>query len=342
MAEITVKTIEDSATWESFLATHSEANFLQSWLWGELYKKLDRPVYRSGFYRGDTLMAVMLSIVEPARRGRYLTVPAGPITDWKDQHLNRAIVGEVKKIATAEKCVFVRVRPQLEQNDASKQLFRELGLRSAPMHLHAELTSQLDITKTEDELKANFRKNTRYELKQAKKRGIKISQTTDAAAIEQFYELQLQTATRHGFVPYGKNFLQKQFEVFSDAGKALLYSAHTAEGALIAQAFVIFYNQEAAYHYGASTELGRKEPGAYLIQWQAIKEAKKRGMTRYNFWGVTRPDQTKHRFYGVSIFKRGFRGDDVEYLHAQDLVINPLRYSLNFAVEHARKRRRRL
>ena len=46
------------------------------------------------------------------------------------------------------------------------------------------------------------------------------------------------------------------------------------------------YTIHAAYNYGASTDIGRNEPGAYAIQWQAIIEAKKRGMTRYNFWGV--------------------------------------------------------
>ena len=70
--------------------------------------------------------------------------------------------------------------------------------------------------------------------------------------------------------------------------------------------------------------------GAYLLQWEAILEAKRRGQKRYNFWGVVKPEQTKHRFYGVSIFKRGFGGDDVAYVHAQDLVIAPLRYTINY------------
>jgi lipid II:glycine glycyltransferase (peptidoglycan interpeptide bridge formation enzyme) len=284
----------------------------------------------------------MLAIVEPARRGRYLTVPAGPLIDWTDAGLVQAAKAEMSRIGKAEHCVFVRVRPQLLSTPENKRLFKKLGLRPAQMHLHAELTSQLDITEDEQVLLADCRKNTRYELKQAKKRGIVISQTTDPVAIDGFYELQLQTAKRHGFVPYGKRFLQEQFRIFAEANKVLLYSAHTQDGKLIAQAFVIFYGQEAAYHYGASTELGRTEPGAYAIQWEAIKEAKRRGCSRYNFWGVVLPEQTTHRFYGVSVFKRGFRGQDVEYLHAHDLVLRPLRYAPNFAIEYIRKRRRHL
>ncbi len=342
MAEISTQVVTDKQIWEDFLASHPEANFLQSWLWGEFQQSIGRTVHYSGFFDGTTLVGVMLSVVEPARRARYLTVPAGPIIPWGNNVVAQAAVAEMKRIGKLEKCAFVRVRPQLLKSDESQKLFTGLGFKEAAMHLHAELTSQLDITKEEAVLAADFRKNTRYELKQAKKRGIVVTTSQDPTAIDEFYELQLQTAQRHGFVPYGKEFLTEQFRVFAAADKAILYSAHTADGKLIAQAFVIFYGQEAAYHYGASTELGRSEPGAYLIQWKAILEAKRRGCSRYNFWGVVQPEQTAHRFYGVSVFKRGFRGEDVEYLHAQDLVLNVARYLPNLVVEKIRKRRRHL
>ncbi len=339
---ITIEPINDASLWEGFIQTHPEANFLQSWLWGEFNILIGRQVFRQGFFRDGALVGVMLAIVEPARRARYLTVPGGPIIDWQDKLLVKAVIDDMKTLGIKESCVFVRVRPQIVENLDNSKMFTSFGFRRAKMHLHAELTSQLDITKTENELRDEFRKNTRYELKQAKKRGIVVRSTTTPSAVDEFYDLQLQTAKRHGFVPYGKKFLQEQFKVFSGAGKALLYRAETADGKLIAMAFVIFYNQEAAYHYGASTELGRKEPGAYAIQWEAIKEAKSRGMGRYNFWGVVLPEQTNHRFYGVSVFKRGFKGSDVEYLHARDLVLNWPKYLPNLGVETIRKYRRHL
>jgi lipid II:glycine glycyltransferase (peptidoglycan interpeptide bridge formation enzyme) len=79
-----------------------------------------------------------------------------------------------------------------------------------------------------------------------------------------------------------------------------------------------------------------------LIQWEAIKEAKKRGMTRYNFWGVAPENNPDHRFAGLSLFKRGFGGEDFEYLHAQDLIINKPRYLLNYLIESFRKIIRRV
>jgi lipid II:glycine glycyltransferase (peptidoglycan interpeptide bridge formation enzyme) len=341
MAEITINTVDNETEWEAFLSAFPEANFLQSWYWGKFHETYDNKIYRTGFYKNNDLVGVMLSVVEDAKRGRYLTVPGGPIIDWNDKSVVESFIFEIKRIAIQEKCVFVRVRPQLESNESSEQLFKKLGFIEAPMHLHAELTSQLDISKSEEELLAQMRKATRYEIRKAISLGITVTTTDDHSAIKKFYDLEILTSKRQGFVPFSYKFLSDQFDAFAQAKKVLLYSAEF-ENKLLAQAFIIFYGQEAAYHYGASTEDGRRYPGAYLIQWEAIKEAKKRGMSRYNFWGVAPEDQKNHRFSGLSLFKRGFGGVDYEYLHARDLVINKPRYLINASIEKTRKYIRRV
>ncbi|MCP4087558.1 MAG: peptidoglycan bridge formation glycyltransferase FemA/FemB family protein [Actinomycetia bacterium] len=339
---IDARIVEDREAWENYVLAREEANFLQSWMWADVNEKLGKKAYRMGYFEGETLIGVMVAVVEPARRGRYISVAAGPIIDWSRADIVEAWRDSLVMLTEQEDCVFVRVRPQLLALDANEQTFSKLGFRPAKMHLEAELTSQLKLDVSLDELNQNLRKNTRRDIKQAKKRGIKVTQLDDPSIIKEFHEMQLETAKRHDFVPFSYDRLQAEFDVFSETGNVLLYSAHTSEGELIAQAFVVFYGAEASYHYGASTELGRTEPGAYLIQWKAIQEAMMRGCKRYNFWGVVRPDDTKHRFYGVSVFKRGFRGDDVEYLHAHDLVIKRSQYLKNYAIETARKKARRL
>lgn len=338
---IVARTIIDKKEWEDFVLSRPEANFLHSWYWGELHERLGKKIARVGFFDGSKLVGVLLAVVENARRARYVTVPGGAIIDWENKEVVASFVEQIKQLAQATKSAFIRVRPQLVSSDFSKKLFKEYGFRPSPMHLHAELTHQLDITKTQDELLASMRKATRYEIRRAEKLGVRITVSSDPHNVRKFYELQLETARRQKFVPFSYKFLHEQFKVFSETNLALLYSAHL-EDKLLAQAFVIFYGQEAVYHYGASTDEGRKFPGAYLIQWEAIKEAKARGMRRYNFWGVAPEGKQSHRFAGLSLFKRGFGGEDVEYLHAQDLVINYPRYTINFLLEEARKILRRV
>ena len=322
--------------WEQFLAQQKEASFLQSWYWGEFHQNLKKNIVRVGFYKEKALIGVMLCIVEPAKRGTYLTIPAGPVIDWENGTLVSVAVDAMRTIAKQYKCVFVRVRPQLLEDDFSRKIFSAHGFRSAQMHLHAELTSRLDISKQEEELMAQMRKSTRYEIRKAEKIGISITVSTNENDVMQFYNYQLDTAKRQKFVPFSYAFLMEQFKVFFAADKALLYTA-TYEKKILAQAFVIFYGDEAVYHYGIGTDEGRKYPGAYLIQWEAMKEAKKRGLRYYNFWGVAAEEQKQHRFYTISIFKRGFGGVDTQYLHAHDLIINKPKYLLNFGIEKLRK-----
>lgn len=339
MATITMQPVTDKAAWEAFLATRSEASFLQSWYWGVFQENIGKAIARVGLYADEQLVGVMLSVQEDAKRGRYLTVPGGPIIDWHDHSLVEQFMTEITRQAKEQRCSFVRVRPQLEEDAFSRELFTHLGFVQSPMHLGAEVTHQLDISATEEELLMHMRKSTRYEIKKATTDTIKITASTDPKDIQVFYDTQLETAQRQNFTPFSYAFLHAQFAVFASAGNAILYTAYHKD-VLLAHAFIIFYGEEGVYHYAASTEAGRKYPGAYALQWEAIKEAKRRGLKRYNFWGVA--DDPNHRYYSLSIFKRGFGGYDFTYLHAHDLIINPLRYSINFAIENVRKRVRKL
>jgi lipid II:glycine glycyltransferase (peptidoglycan interpeptide bridge formation enzyme) len=341
MAKLTLKNIASKEVWEKFVLSYEGSNFLQSWNWGEFHQSLGKDIKRVGFYHDKKLLGVMLAVVEKARRATYLTVPGGPLIDWGNKTLVKAWKLSLNDIGTEFGCSFIRVRPQLLETDKNGDLFRKLAFKNAPMHLHAELTRQLDLTKSEEQLWQEMRKTTRNEIKQAIKLEIKITQSTSLKDIDSFYNLQIETAKRQGFVGFSKAYLKEQFKIFSKDNQVILYTALFGKKKL-AQAFVIFYAGEAAYHFGASTSWGRKYPGAYLIQWEAIKEAQRRGLKRYNFWGVAPEGETSHRFHGVSVFKRGFGGDDVAYMHARDLVIKPLQYRINWLIESARKRLRKV
>ena len=338
---IEARSISDKATWEQFVAGREESNFLQSWQWGEFNKKLNKTVIRLGFYQNNTIVGVCSGIVENARRGRYLAVAGGPLIDWTEGHVVTAALEAIKGAAKEHRCVYVRIRPQHVENEILYKTFTHAGLKKAPMHLTADLTSQIDLTQPVETLLANMRKTTRYEIRKAESLKIHIETSTNPADMDTFYDMQMETAKRHGFVPFSKQFLVEQFKAFAADGNVLLYKAFH-EKQLLAEAFVIFYGHEAAYHYGSSTDAARKFPGAPLIQWEAIKEAKQRGMKRYNLWGIVPEGVTGHRFSGVSVFKRGFGGQDVAYMPAHDIVIDSVRYSLNYAVESLRRKLRRL
>ncbi len=327
-------TVIDNASWDTFVALHPEANFLQSSYWGELHDRLGMMVVRRimpgiGGYQ---------AIVKDARRGRYLEVPGAPLVDWADAKAVSVLVDDLKLIGKQNGCVFIRVRPQLLDTSENRLCLESAGLRKAPMHLHAEHTTILDLTKSEDKLLEGMRRQTRYEVKRATKQNIVVSWSNSESALNEFFLIQAQTAQRQGFVPPSKAFLDAQREAFGDALR--VYRAEK-DGILLNLALVVFYGQEADYHEAASTPESRAYAGAYALQWQAIRDAKAKGMSRYNFWGIAYSTDPKHRYAGVTTFKRGFGGGDVSYVPAHDIVLSS-RYLKNWIIETIRRKKRKL
>lgn len=338
---VEIRDVTNRSEWDEFVSSHKEANFLHAWQWGEFHISRGKTVLRRGVYVGAKLAGVYEGVVETARRGTHLSIAGGPIVDWANNDVVQLLRDDMKQQAKDAGCVFVRVRPQLELSDESMHLFERLGFRRAPMYLSVEHAGVLDLTKSEEEILKGMRQRLRRALRKAEKNNITVETSTNPDDITEFYQIQLQTARRHDFVSFSEDFLKKQFAAFAETGNAVLYTARY-NGEVLAQNFMIFYGNEASYHYGVSTELGTKLSGAPLLHMQAMRDARERGVTRYNFWGIVDEDDTKHRFYGVSVFKRGFGVDELKYVPAHDLVLRPAAYRLTWLVETFRRKWRKV
>ncbi len=338
---VEIRDVTNSTEWDAFVTTHPEANFLHAWQWGEFHRSRGKQVVRRGVYVGDSLAGVYEGVVETARRGTHLSIAGGPIVDWDNKDIVQLLRDDMRQQAVKAKCAFVRVRPQLELSDSALQQFNRLGFVPAPMYLSVELAGVLDLRNSEEEILKGMRQRLRRALRKAEKNDISVETSTDPDDIAEFYQIQLQTAGRHGFVSFSEDFLKKQFAAFAESGQAVLYTARY-NGEVLAQNFMIFYGNEASYHYGVSTELGTKLSGAPLLHMQAMRDARERGIERYNFWGIVDEDDTDHRFYGVSVFKRGFGVDELRYVPAHDLVISPAKYAITKLIETVRRKRRKV
>lgn len=321
--------------WEDIIKKYPEANFLQSPEYARMNEILGCKVYAEDFDG----KAYVLMIIRNAKRGRYMEIPCGPLVDWSDSKLVKAVLDKIVETAKKEKCVFVRMRPQLSANDKNLKLLEKLGLKKSPMHLAAEHTVMIDLTKSEEELLANMRRQTRYEVRRADKVGIKVSSSNDEKVFEEFHKVQAETAKRQNFVPPSLKTLMAEREAF---GKDIVIYKATLEDEPVAYGLIIKNGLEADYYEAASTLLNRKMPGAYALLWQAMKDLKAEDYKRFNLWGIAPADQPNHRYAGVTTFKTGFGGEVVEFVPAHDLVISKMRYAADFAFETMRKKKRRL
>ncbi|MCK9393671.1 aminoacyltransferase, partial [bacterium] len=181
---MTVQEIKEKKIWEDFANQCDEKTFCQSWNWGEFNQKMGDPVWRLGIYDNQKIIAISQVIKISARRGTFLFVPHGPIFIIKghEKEVIASFLDYLKKIGRENKADFIRVAPLLERTEKNISTYKELGFRTAPTHMHPELTWQLDLCESEEKLLANMRKTTRYLIKQGEKNNdvlIKKSQSYD-------------------------------------------------------------------------------------------------------------------------------------------------------------------
>lgn len=335
-----LREINDENIWTHFLLGIQPNTFLQSWQWKQVQERDAEHVVMLGFYREDTLIAVALVITVQAKRGVHYLCPHGPIV--KDPQDMRDVVKELTTYClqhrTENNAVALRIAPLIETNAEHTELFSSLKFRPSPMHVHAELTWVLDISKSEEEILAGMRKTTRHAITKANKEGVRVEISQDKKSLERFIPLYEATRNRHGFVPFSQQAIASQVDIFRESNM-MYFAIATYQGEDVAAAILFQFGDTVFYYHGASAKISSNVPAAQLLQWEAIREAKRRGATRYNFWGIARDDEPTHPFAGITVFKKGFGGYAIDYMHAQDFPLS-WKYWVLWAIEMFRKKKR--
>lgn len=352
-----ISVAHDQHEWDAFIASQPWRPFLQSWTMGDVYADIGQKPVRLVAHEGHTVQGVCFGHVVPARRGKHISVPYGPLVDETLHQAEvamttAALVSELKNEAAKRGCSFIRMSPFWPQGRHSQAL-DTLGTVQSPLHLLAEHVWYLPLEdssgkrKAEDELQAAMRKTTRNLIRRAEKDGVTIVASVDPVKdLPEFLTLHDETKKRHGFTAYTDAFFESQVRRFSKRKECTLYMAKY-QGKTIAASIHMHAFGETSYHHGASSSEFQKIPSSYLLQWTAIKDAMKRGDRIYNFWGIAPLDETgnvagalgKHPFGGVTLFKTGFGGHILNLVHCKDAPVSKS-YWLTYAFERYRKYRR--
>ncbi len=332
--------IKDSEVWSNYVSKLNLKTFLHSQAWVEFNKICKQKNWQLGIYGSDNkLKSVCLIIKVEAKRGKFLLVPHGPQTKNNQKYYLEIWKKHLENLAKKEKCSFVRIQPILSQSIENQKIFTDLGFKSAPIHVHTELTSVLDISREIKEILMSMRKTTRQMIKKAEKmldsKEIEIIEPLEITP--EMYEVYKDTYKRGGAVPYSKNSLQAEWKSFCNSGAKIL--AIKYQDNIISWGMVLIHSNRAFYHQGANI-LIKKIPASYLIHWKLIEYAKSLGCISYDFWGVSPETEPNHPWANISLFKRGFGGQDLQHLHAQDLVINFFTYLPTWLIDKYRAKKR--
>ncbi|MDD2786126.1 MAG: peptidoglycan bridge formation glycyltransferase FemA/FemB family protein [Patescibacteria group bacterium] len=327
----------DPTTWEIFQLRQPWTQFTQSWAWGEFRKHLGYSIRRFALVdeNDDWLCAMQGEYRRKALGLGFWYAARGPVISHKvDKDKYRAVISHLVSLMAEKsklpRSLFWRIEPPIKVESRQRHLpprfLRSLAVSPASTRL-------LDLTKTEDELLRDMHEKTRYNIKVAARHEVKTRVTAHPADIDHFLQLMAETEKRAGFVQHSSDYVYKTLQTLAAAKMARLRVAEL-NGAMLAANVEISYGQTVTYLYGASSHLMRQAMAPYALQWDAIKAAKQEGAKKYDFWGVN-PQNVSSALYkksweGISRFKAGWGGEQVDLIGTWDLPLNMALYNLIF------------
>lgn len=309
--------------WDQFLLDFPDAHILQSRPWGELKAAFGwEPVFIRDAENGAQILFRKLPL------GITIAyIPKGPLgPDWG------RLWPEIDKICKKQKAIFLRVEPDLPEDGVGKSLQELLpSFHYEVQTIQPRRTILVDLTGGEEAWLARMKQKTRYNIKLAERRGVKVRLTDD---VNTFYRLAQITGQRDGFGIHTFSYYEKAYTLFAPKNQCALLLADY-EDQSIAGLMVFALGNRAWYFYGASTDEERNRMPTYLLQQEAMKWAYQRGCLQYDLWGIPDYDEDilerdftsrADGLWGVYRFKRGFGGAVVRSIGAMDKVYHPLLY----------------
>jgi lipid II:glycine glycyltransferase (peptidoglycan interpeptide bridge formation enzyme) len=319
--------IHNPITWDNLISTLPHAHILQSWTWGEFKSRYGWSARRFVWNNGQAAAQVL---TRTALRGliRVLYVPKGPLLNWADAALRAQVLNDLQALARRERAVFIKLDPDITEIPSELEHWR---LSAEQIQFRNTVT--LDLTRPETELLAAMKPKTRYNIRLAEKKGVRVRAGT-VGDLDLLYRLYAETSVRDGFVIRAADYYRDAWGRFITAGLAQPFVAEVGGADLASapepvSALILFkFAQTAWYMYGMSRALHRDKMPNHLLQWEALRWAKANGCDVYDFWGA--PDELVETdpLWGVWKFKEGFAGQFVQHIGAWDYAPSPLLYRL--------------
>ncbi len=346
--QITDENFKDK--WNNFvIESSSPASFLQSWEWGEFKEKGEKEkcgnnLFRFAIYQEDELISVALFVKRTLPNKKfYLNCAKGPIIKFsifnfqfsnndKISKIFKLLIQEIKNISKKEKIIFFRIAPPY-CNNFQFSIFNFKFPKILTNLKEPENTLILNLERSEDEILKSMRQKTRYNIRLSEKKEIIIKQEKN---IDIFYNLIKQTAERDKINIFNKNYYENLLNYFNKNKiinhKSLILNLFFAEhkNQPLSSIIVVGFGNTATYFYGASSNEKRNLMPNYLIQWEAIKWAKKNNYKYYDFWGIE--SETTKNWTGITKFKKGFvkeqTGKEINFVGSFDYILNKKWYNL--------------
>lgn len=338
--------IKDPAQWNAQIENLPGAHALQTWEWGQVKSRFGWQTFPL-VWRLDTgqVRAAALLLQRRLTLGGFtlplsvMYIPRGPLLDWSDQSLAEQVLDDLQNFARRKQAIFIKMDPDLpvgfgipeedgsEDHQVGMSVRERLAARGwffSDEQIQFCNTVEVDLTVDEDALLMRMKSKTRYNIRLAERRGVRI-RSGGLDDIELLYQMYAHTAVRDDFVIRGKAYYQAVWQAFIQAGLAEPLIAEV-EGQPVGGVVIFRFGGRAWYMHGMSLDDHREKMFNYRLQWEAMLRSKAAGCRSYDMWGAPDTFNQDDPLWGVYRFKDGFGGQVVRTLGAWDYPVRPIIY----------------
>lgn len=249
---------------------------------------------------------------------------------------------DLKKLAKENNLIFIKLEPsyvktstdakaKLDESEGQAQYNKIINLLKnndcvPGKTLFTPTSFWIDLTPSEDDIFKNFSSKTRYNIRLAQRKGVKIIEDNSDKAFEEYIELTRGTVERQGFYAHTEKYHRLMWkhlhsQLITRNSQPLAHLLTAIYNREIITCWIVFVYKDFLYYpYGASSEKYKNVMANNLMMWEAIRFGKSLGLKTFDLWG-------REPGKGFTKFKEGYNPRVVEFLGTWDLVINkPLYY----------------
>ncbi len=343
-------TAPQEAEWRAFLAAARHQHPRQDPRFAAVERAVGQDVVFAIGRQGGAIRAVGLFTMQRARflPGRIAAASAlsGPVCD--DAAALVAFVQGVAGHPRFARVDAIRVTPYWLGDEAAELAARlaEAGLKITDPEPHRD-TGLIDLTMTEDDLRASFSRSARRKVRLIEKSDVVLRRIdTPERAAEFFERLNTLVIARHNLTPVPPAEYEAGIaHIYTDPTIGAIFGAYHGEvflgGLLLYRSGTTAHARRYVADPDAAEAIGnlRVAPALWL---EGLLWAKAQGCTRFDVEGFLPVEDKTHPNFNVYEYKREFKPDHVRRIAEHTLVLKPVTHTLNGLPRRARGAVKRL
>lgn len=318
---------------DHYVVSHPRGDVLQTTKWGKLKENSGWTYHPLGALEQGVLQGVALILTKklPLFGATLAYSPRGPL--FSSQEALLALLRAGAQLLRKEGTLVWKMDPAITSGDqlwldtASSQGLKSVDTGLDFQGVQPRFVMTLDLNHSLDTLLKNMKSKTRYNIRYAERKEVRVTSVKEKKLLSLFYCLLQETAQRDGFTIRPLSYFEAMWDHLVENNMAQVFLAYQ-HSIPLAGAICFRSGHRAWYVYGASSNENRNLQAAHLVQWEMIKWAKSLGCKIYDFRGVSGDLNPEHPLYGLYRFKEGFGARLESYVGEFDLPIQRGGYTL--------------